>query len=175
MRVGCGVFGSWYGYSGGGAEVDQIWIEKATGRVLREEGYYGTRPAWTANYHGIERTADDGQVPREIVVRLLSNGPQQTWVFRMHFQLLQGKTWLLQDLTEFQGEEKDAVIATVSNASTSAPEPAGPVEKADGNSSIRYKYRAKIWDKETKIINQVFTFDPKGRFVSVKDADAASK
>ena len=33
-RVGCGIFGSWYGYSGGGAEVDQIWVEKASGRVL---------------------------------------------------------------------------------------------------------------------------------------------
>ncbi len=45
----------------------------------------------------------------------------------------------------------------------------GEVTKAgNGNSSIRYKYRAKIWDKDTKIMNQVFTFDPKGKFVSVK-------
>lgn len=41
----------------------------------------------------------------------------------------------------------------------------------DGNSSIRHRYRAKIWDKDTKIINQVFTFDPKGKFVSVKDVE----
>jgi beta-lactamase regulating signal transducer with metallopeptidase domain len=48
----------------------------------------------------------------------------------------------------------------------------GEITKAaGGNLSIRYKYRAKIWDKDTKIINQVFTFDPKGRFVSVRDAD----
>ncbi len=46
----------------------------------------------------------------------------------------------------------------------------GEVKKtADGNLSIRYKFRAKIWDKDTKIMNQVFTFDPKGKFVSVKD------
>ena len=46
----------------------------------------------------------------------------------------------------------------------------GEVTKAGtGNSSIRYKYRAKIWDKYTKIMNQVFTFDPKGKFVSEKD------
>ncbi|MEN6451307.1 MAG: M56 family metallopeptidase [Thermoguttaceae bacterium] len=45
------------------------------------------------------------------------------------------------------------------------------IKTNDGNYSIRYKYRAKIWDKETKIIDQTFTFDPKGQFVSVKDAD----
>ncbi|MGO9113180.1 MAG: hypothetical protein ACLP9L_28435, partial [Thermoguttaceae bacterium] len=43
----------------------------------------------------------------------------------------------------------------------------------DSNFSIRYKYRAKIWDKETKIINQIFTFDKQGKYVSVKDVMAA--
>jgi beta-lactamase regulating signal transducer with metallopeptidase domain len=48
----------------------------------------------------------------------------------------------------------------------------GEVEKTkDGNSSIRHKYRARIWYKETKIMNQVFTFNPKGEFVSVKDVE----
>jgi hypothetical protein len=41
----------------------------------------------------------------------------------------------------------------------------------DGNSSIRYKYRAEIWNTDTKIMNQVFTFDPKGTFLSVKDVE----
>ena len=51
----------------------------------------------------------------------------------------------------------------------------GEVAKmTEGNFSIRYKYRARIWDKETKIINQVFTFDPKGDFVSVKDCAGIS-
>lgn len=46
----------------------------------------------------------------------------------------------------------------------------GDVAKAENaNSSIRYKYRAKIWDKDTQIMNQVFTFDRQGKFVSVKD------
>ena len=44
------------------------------------------------------------------------------------------------------------------------------VKHEDGNSSIRYKYEATIWGKETKIINQVFTFDPQGEFVSDRDA-----
>jgi hypothetical protein len=52
----------------------------------------------------------------------------------------------------------------------------GKVTKTeDGHSSIRYQYRAKIWDKDTKIMNQVFTFDSKGTFVSVKDVDGSPK
>ncbi len=39
----------------------------------------------------------------------------------------------------------------------------------NGNSSIRCKYRAKIWNKETVTNDQVFTFDPQDKFVSVKD------
>jgi hypothetical protein len=46
----------------------------------------------------------------------------------------------------------------------------GDLEKSpDGNVAIRYKYRAKIWDKDTVLKNEVFTFTPKGEFVSVKD------
>ena len=46
----------------------------------------------------------------------------------------------------------------------------GDLEKSpEGNVAIRYKYRAKIWDKDTLVKNQVFTFSPKGEFVSVKD------
>jgi len=45
-----------------------------------------------------------------------------------------------------------------------------PVKEKDGKTSIRYKYEATIWDKDKKILNQVFTFDPKGKFVSVKNA-----
>jgi beta-lactamase regulating signal transducer with metallopeptidase domain len=52
----------------------------------------------------------------------------------------------------------------------------GDVAKSpDGNSSIRYKYRARIWDRETMIMNQVFTFNPKGEFVSVKNLDGFPK
>jgi RNA polymerase sigma-70 factor (ECF subfamily) len=44
----------------------------------------------------------------------------------------------------------------------------GVVTNANGTLSIRYQYRARIWDSETVTNNQVFTFDPQGRFVSVK-------
>lgn len=46
----------------------------------------------------------------------------------------------------------------------------GDLEKtSDGNVAIRYKYRAKIWDKDTLVKNQLFTFSSQGEFVSVKD------
>ncbi len=44
-----------------------------------------------------------------------------------------------------------------------------PKTLTDGNLSIRYKYQATIWDKKKIINNQVFTFTPAGKFVSVKD------
>ena len=48
----------------------------------------------------------------------------------------------------------------------------GDVTKNEnGNYSIRYKYCAKIWDRDTKIIQQTFTFDANGKFVSVADVD----
>ena len=51
----------------------------------------------------------------------------------------------------------------------------GDVEKLPGgNASIRYKFNATIWDKDKKVMEQVFTFNPKGEFVSVKDAAAPS-
>jgi beta-lactamase regulating signal transducer with metallopeptidase domain len=46
----------------------------------------------------------------------------------------------------------------------------GDLEKqSNGNVSIRYQYSCKIWDKDAKIMNQIFTFDSKGEYVSVKN------
>jgi hypothetical protein len=45
-----------------------------------------------------------------------------------------------------------------------------PETTADGHRAIRYQYRARIWDKTTVTNDQVFTFEPGGKFVSVKDA-----
>ncbi|MCK4282999.1 MAG: hypothetical protein KAX44_01685, partial [Candidatus Brocadiae bacterium] len=44
-----------------------------------------------------------------------------------------------------------------------------PQVHADGNRSIRYKFRATIWGKDVMTMNQVFTFSPDGQFVSVED------
>jgi hypothetical protein len=44
-----------------------------------------------------------------------------------------------------------------------------------GNSTIRYRYRARIWDKDTVTNNEVFTFDPQGKFVSVDGLTKTAK
>jgi len=44
----------------------------------------------------------------------------------------------------------------------------------NGNASIRYKYRAKIWDKNTITNDQVFTFDSRDEFVSVNKVTPAA-
>jgi hypothetical protein len=54
-----------------------------------------------------------------------------------------------------------------------------PTKEANGNRSIRYKFLATIWYSDAKTLNRIFTFDPQGEFVSVKDvkppAAAASR
>ncbi len=41
--------------------------------------------------------------------------------------------------------------------------------------SIRYKYRASIWDKDKLIMNQIFTFTPEGKYISVKNVEGFPK
>lgn len=41
----------------------------------------------------------------------------------------------------------------------------------NGNSSIRYKYHANIWNRDKMIMNQVFTFAPDGKYLSYKNLD----
>ena len=138
MRVGCGVFGTWYGYSGGGADMDQLWVDKATGRVLREEGFYGGEPRFVVTYGDFAAIAGGGQVPRHIVVTLLGKSSDKTypWVFDMKFQIVAGKTWLLKELKESQGEQQNVATATVSDASVSPanrrPAPGQPADSAAG-------------------------------------------
>ena len=122
MRVGCGVFGYWHGYSGGGAEVDQIWMDKATGRVLREEGFQKDKPSFTVVYSHFQPTHDKGQVP----VRSSS----LSWRIRPTRSTLGCSTWsssfataksgCSSALKESQGEQKDMTTASVTNVSLSA-------------------------------------------------------
>ncbi len=52
----------------------------------------------------------------------------------------------------------------------------GDVEKhADGNRSIRYKFQATIWDRDQMIMNTVFTFDPDGKVVGMKQVEGFPK
>ncbi|MHC5183499.1 MAG: M56 family metallopeptidase [Planctomycetota bacterium] len=43
-----------------------------------------------------------------------------------------------------------------------------PVTHENGNVSIQYKYEATIWDTDTVINNEIYTFDKNGKFISVK-------
>ena len=41
----------------------------------------------------------------------------------------------------------------------------------DGSRSIRYKFEARIWDKETMIFDRIFTFDKDNVMTGFKDAN----
>ncbi len=72
MRVGCGIWGTWYGYSGGGAERVKIWTDRESGVVLREEGYRDDALRFTIEHDEFQATADGRRVPQHVVVRLLT-------------------------------------------------------------------------------------------------------
>ena len=134
VAVGCGLARTWYGYSSYKVDLDQIWVDKATGRILREEaftkkdGFYQKKPSFVATYGDFEKTPDGGQAPRQVEVQLWSN-PSSAWVFKMQFRLVDGKTWLLKELEEIQGGKLSA-IATVSDAT--ADSLADPVTIIEG-------------------------------------------
>lgn len=50
-----------------------------------------------------------------------------------------------------------------------------PVKEKDGSFSICHQYEATIWDKEILMMNQVFTFNRKGNFVSFKNMEGFPK
>ena len=106
MRIGCGVWGSWYGYSGGGATEDKIWVDRSTGSVLREEGYRDGNLQFTIEYGGYEKLLDGKNVPLHIIVRLLRS--TEPWSFDMRFSTHGGRIWLLRELTEYGGEKEVA-------------------------------------------------------------------
>lgn len=134
MRIGCGIWGIWYGYSGGGVDVDQVWIDPATGFVLREEGFSKGQCQFIAQYSDFHRFPDGGGAPQRAVVSLLPREPTDAWVFDMRFAIIGGKAWLLKDLAESQGARKAVATAKISNAKVSAADDAPPkaVRSADG-------------------------------------------
>jgi len=102
MRVGCGVWGCWYGYSGGGAEVEEVWIDKTAGLVLREEGFWDGNCRFTIEYGDFGELAGGKLAPRHVAISLFSEERSHPWVFDMTFAIHDGTAWLLQRLTEFR-------------------------------------------------------------------------
>ncbi len=118
MRVGCGVWRSWYGYSGGGAETDHVWVDAVTGVVLREEGFSRGKRRFRVEYGDFEEFADGRLMPQRVVVSLFSEEGSQPWVFDMTFSSHNAKIWLLQELTELS-EGKPVAKAWVSDVEVS--------------------------------------------------------
>ncbi len=80
------------------------------------------------------------------------------------------------DKAEMMGRVEDFFLHNFRDITARKSLEWGDVETDDArNRSIRYKYRATIWDKEVQIMNQTFTFDPKGAYVSVKDVEGFPK
>ena len=116
MRVGCGIWTTWYGYWGRGADVDQVWIEQANGLVRREQGYLSGVCQFTADYGDFEEISGGKQVPRRVVVRLPGEEGHDPRVFDMRFQTLNGRVWLLEHLSEFSDGNKVIAAAELSGA-----------------------------------------------------------
>jgi len=124
MRVGCGIWGMWYGYSGGGAQVDQVWVDKATGMVLREEGYRRDACEFTVEYGDFEAAGEGALAPAHVMVTLLGDDDDlYPWMFDLRLAVVDEAAWLLQSLEEFQGGNKLAATAEVFGA---AATPAAP-------------------------------------------------
>ena len=116
MRVGCGIWRSWYGYSGGGARVDQIWVDKATGMILREEGFTEGKARFTVEYSDFEQLADGPQVPHHVVISLTGTKDYHPWVFDARFAVIDDAAWVLESLEEFQRGDELTVTAEVYDA-----------------------------------------------------------
>lgn len=101
----------WYGYSGAGAQVDQIWVDKATGLVLREGGFRDGVCVFTVDYSDFMALSTGQQAPGRVVITLLYQWDHYPWVFDMRFTTVGGKTWLLERLTQSSRKEGAEVTA----------------------------------------------------------------
>ena len=119
IRVGCGIWGSWYGYTGSTIEVDRVWMEKATGAVLREEGSRDGAVQYSVEYGEHEKMPSGGLAPMRVKITFLKRpsdrGDLRPWVFDMKFATHGGKAWLLDELTESSAVTNVPATARVTN------------------------------------------------------------
>jgi hypothetical protein len=136
MRVACGIWDRWYGFRDSHADLDQVWIDKETGDVLREEGFLEGRCEFVIEYGDWEALPDGGRAPTHVTVSLPPSYPDTHGVaeFDMRFTTLGGKAWILDHLAESFDAAGVSVTATVSdvNAVPENPMEAPPAEKAKG-------------------------------------------
>jgi beta-lactamase regulating signal transducer with metallopeptidase domain len=121
--VGCGISGTSYGLSGNRLDSDRVWIDKATGLVIREEGWREGELQSVVEYEDYEKLLSGREVPLHVRVTLPETkedendlwvkknmGNLKPWVFDMRFSTYGGKTWLLDQLME--SSEMPGVTAT---------------------------------------------------------------
>ncbi len=122
-EVGCGIWGTWYGYQSNIVEIDQVWVDKATNNVLREEGFREGKLQFVFEY-GDWETLTVGSAPRHVMVTLSSSG-QGPWTIDMKFTTLGGKTWMLDNMTNTLVLDSKVITATakVSDVSAAAEKP----------------------------------------------------
>ena len=126
MTVGCGIWGAWFGYSGGGAQVDQVWFDRVSHTPLREEGLRdeGTN-SFVVEYGDYEQIPGGHLMPRHVLVTLYGKGDFYPWVFDMTFDTHGGAAWLLKEISEYSG--KHTLMATAKTTDVMAE--AGAAEK----------------------------------------------
>lgn len=98
VEVGCGISKSWWGQFSYDVDVDQVWVDKATGVALREEGFLKGTHELTVEYGDWEELPAGATAPRHVVISTQVQG--RPWVFDMTFATYGGKAWLLRSLTE---------------------------------------------------------------------------
>lgn len=118
LRIGCGIWGMFYGYAGRGFERALLWIDAGSGVVLREEGYFEGEhtPAYRAEYSQHELTVGGGLAPRQVLVTIFDerDGKHSVWAFDMKFSVHDGHAWILDELTQSR-DGVQRVAAVVSN------------------------------------------------------------
>lgn len=114
MRLGCGIWGCWYGYTGSGATVDQVWFDRSSHLPLREEGFAKGTLRFVIEYSDFQQLPEGWTVPRHVVVTLAGNEAPYPWVFDMTFKPEAG-AWLLEKLSEYSQGTKLTTTAAVTD------------------------------------------------------------
>ncbi len=105
MRFGCGVWHLWYGYMGGGAREEKIWIDPDSGAVLREEGYGDGKRQFMIDYGEFDRTAEGKEFPRQVTIVYEGLEKQPPWRCELNFEMHGGKAWMMRNLKLYQGKK----------------------------------------------------------------------
>ena len=125
MRVGRGIWPPWVDYHRwGGCSIDQVWFDKATHTPLREQGFRKEGAnVFTVEYGDYEPVTGGHQMPRHVVVTLNGKGDTYPRVLDMTFDTHGGAAWLLNELSEYQGNHALTATAKTTDVVAEAATP----------------------------------------------------